>query len=396
MSVGTRLIEHLLEQVEGLKQQNAVLKPWGFVDGEAVHRINLRSSSGLQASVITLGATLSELHVPDSNGKSADVVLGFDSCDEYAGPQNPFFGCTVGRLSGRTNPLNVSIDGKEYHLQANDGGGGGIDTEHTNLHGGKKGFNKYVWKIEEYNASSVTLYRQSPAGEEGFPGTLDIRVQYSLRGNELWIKYDATTTEATPVSLTNHTYFDLSDGQSRSKTMMGHELQLNCSKYNPDDASGNGVPTGEFVSVEGTCRDFRNALHPLHARVHAQADDTPIWPHGEQFVVDAMEGKEAADFNGAARQAAANSAALPVAAVLRDPESGRTLTISTSEPVVQTYYSTLMAPLKGKRGRVYEKYAAICLETHRHANALHCPQFPSVILQPGETYSQLTKHAFTA
>jgi aldose 1-epimerase len=387
----SRLITRLLERVEELKQQNSVLKPWGFVDGEAVHRINLRSSNGLRASVITLGATLAELHVPDANGKIADVVLGFDTCDEYTSTHNPFFGTTVGRLSGRTNPLTFTIDGKEYQTQPSDGGGGGIDMEQTNLHGGKKGFNKYVWAIEQYDASSVTLYRQSPAGEEGFPGALDVRIQYLLEANNLCFKYTATTTEATPVSLTNHSYFDLSGGQSSCKTMMGHELQLNCSKYNPGDTAGDGVPTGESVSVLDTCRDFTNKPHPLGPRVHAQADDTPIWPHGEQFVVDAMEGKEAADFNSAG----SGSAPLPVAAVLRDPESGRTMTICSSEPVVQTYYSTLMEPLKGKHGRVYEKHAAICLETHRHANAMHRPQFPSVVLRPGERYCQLTKHCFT-
>ena len=141
--------------------------------------------------------------------------------------------------------------------------------------------------------------------------------------------------------------------------------------------------------MAGTFRDFTK-LASVGPKIHAQAAETPLWPHGEQFVVTAMEGKTGSDFNAAAR-----SETLPVAAVLRDPLSGRTMTISSSEPCVQTYYSTLMEPLKGKQGRVYDKHAAICLEMHRHANAVHRSEFPSVILRPGETYSQLTKHEFT-
>jgi aldose 1-epimerase len=202
------------------------VEEWGAVDGEVVHCITLRSSTGLVAKVITLGATLTELHVSDADGQgTTDVVLGFDSCDEYAGPSNPFFGCTVGRTAGRMNPPSFVLDGREHTLHGNDGGGGGIDPR-THVHGGKWGFSKHIWEVQRQDSSSVALFRRSPDGEEGYPGALEVVVEYSVHGNDLMIKYDATTTNATPVSLTNHTYFDLSGGRSASQTMLEHELQV--------------------------------------------------------------------------------------------------------------------------------------------------------------------------
>jgi aldose 1-epimerase len=175
-----------------------------------------------------------------------------DSCDEYCSGDNPFFGTTVGRTAGRINPPHMTIDGIKYTLAGSDGGGGGIDRG-TNLHGGNKGFNKFVWEIADRGESFVVMTRLSPDGEEGFPGSLQVHLCYRLVGSALRMEYSAKCVGAdaktTPVSLTNHTYFNLAAG--RSPTMMEHTLQLECHHYHPGHVSGSGIPTGERAAVAG-------------------------------------------------------------------------------------------------------------------------------------------------
>jgi hypothetical protein len=245
-------------------------------DGSTVHRISI-SSGPMRCEIITLGAAIAELHVPDRAGALADVVLGFDDLEGWAHPSNPFFNVTVGRVSGRTAAPGFNLGGTDYVLAGNDGGGDGIKSE-TNLHGGVISFAKRIWTVGAASESSVTLTLASSDGDEGFPGALEVSLTYSLvNGNELRLDYDATTTAPTPVSLTNHAYFNLRGEWCTTRTRRcvrgcacpnggggtrcasagaaggtptvndsegGHSLQLNSSAYNPDDGSGDGVPTG--------------------------------------------------------------------------------------------------------------------------------------------------------
>jgi aldose 1-epimerase len=262
-------------------------------DGTVVHVVTIRSG-GMCCEVLSLGACISQLHVPDASGTTADVVLGFDTLGGWSAPSNPCMNMCIGRVAGRTAAPGFTLGGVDYTLAGSDGGGGGIKPE-TNLHGGKQGFHKKNWTIESATESSVILTLNSPDGDEGFPGALQVRLTYSLRhGCELHLEYDASTTAPTPVSLTNHAYLNLSGASGGEPNILGHTLQLNSAAYNPDDGSGDGVPTGELRPTAGTTRDYRLPT-PLSAVIEGQRADSPIWPHGEQFVVEGLAGRSAND-----------------------------------------------------------------------------------------------------
>jgi len=215
-------------------------------------------------------------------------------------------------------------------------------------------------------------------------------VCYRVEGCQLRIIYTASSTAATPVSLTNHAYFNLSAGADA--TVFDHTLQLACDAFAPDDGSGDGLPTGNFVSVEGTLRDLRRAGKRLAQVIEDQARLSPHWPHGEEFVVTANRGL---DCNAVA--AACERALPPLAAILLHPPSGRCMRLHTSEPALQTYYSTLLSDTghKMKNGRAYSAHAGICLEAQRHANA-EAASAPTRLLQKGEIYRQVTTLVFSA
>ncbi len=375
--------------------------PYGqLADGSEVQKITLSSpDGGINCEVITLGATIAALHVPDASGQMADVLCGFDAIEGWAADSNPFFNVCVGRVSGRTAAPGFSLDGESYTLAGSDGGGGGIKPE-TNLHGGKVSYARRNWTVGAVSESSVTLTLSSPDLDEGFPGAVEVSLTYSLvNGNELHLLYDATTTKPTPISLTNHAYFNLRGVVGGTPTVNddeeGHTLQLNCSAYNPDDGSGDGVPTGEARSVVGTVRDYRMPT-PVAQVIAGQASDTPIWPHGEQFVVDGAVGRDADTLAKLGRR---STQYLPVVGVLAEASSGRVLTVLSSEPIVQTYYSTLLGgTLPGKGGAQHEKYGAICLESHRPANAenITTEGYGQRIATPDKPYAQTTVWRFSA
>jgi aldose 1-epimerase len=362
-----------------------------LADGSVVQAVTLRQGA-MEVKILTLGASVAEIHVPDSAGAVADVVLGFDSLAGWAAPSNPGMNMCIGRLSGRTAAPGFSLDGETFSLGGCDGGGGGIKGE-TNLHGGPAGFATRNWTVREATETSVTLSLLSPDGDQGFPGAVEVTLTYSLsEDSELWLRYSATTTRPTPISLTNHAYFNLAG--CTSGAVHGHTLQLNCSGFNPDDGSGDGVPTGEYTPVKGTVRDFA-APTSVAAVIEGQASDTPLWPHGEQFVVDAMQGR---DPNEVAAAGEASLYYLPMVGTLAEPKSGRTLSIFSSEPIVQTYYSTLLAGTElGKGGAQYEKYGAICLESHRPANAENVTTdgYGDRVVRPGTPYKQTTVWKFS-
>jgi aldose 1-epimerase len=235
--------------------------------GVAVQQISL-AAGAMRAKIVTLGASVAELHV-----LGADMVLG---ADELLADNPGCMNCVIGRTAGRTAAPGFSLDGVQYPLAGCDGDGGGMDPA-TNCHAGPDGFDKRNWMIDACSPSSVTLSLVSPDGDQGFPGQLAVSVTYSLEagGTEFWLRYEATTTKPTPVSLTNHAYFNLS-GDGGAGTVYDHTLQLHCSHYNPDDGSGIGLPTGEHRSVIGTARDATASPTSVGKLIEGQAADTPL------------------------------------------------------------------------------------------------------------------------
>jgi aldose 1-epimerase len=335
-------------------------------EGEPVDVFTLTNANKVQAKIMTYGATLIEVDVPDRNGKFDDLVLGFDNLEGYLAG-HPFFGSTVGRVANRIAKGMFTVDGKQYTLAVNNGP--------NTLHGGLKGFDKKVWKpegIASPDGVAVKFTYVSPDGEEGFPGTLTATVQYTLTNqNELKIDYQATTDKATPVNLTNHSYFNLSGASSGN--ILGHEVTLTADKYTPVDDTL--IPTGEIRSVADTPLDFRTP-HTIGERV-AQIPAS-IGGYDHNFVLPGG-GKK-----------------LELAAHVYEPKSGRVLEMYTTEPGMQLYTSNFLdGRLKGKGGAVYNKHQAFCLEAEHFPDSINQPNFPTVLLRPGTTYKQTTVYKFS-
>ncbi len=324
------------------------------------------TNGGITAKVMTYGAILTELHVPDRNGKTTDVVLGFDNLDSYLAG-HPFFGAIAGRFANRIAKGKFSLDGKDYTLAVNNGP--------NSLHGGLKGFDKKVWKAEDVSGKdgpAVKLTCVSPDGEEGYPGTMHVSVTYTVTTDAaLKIDYTATTDKATPINLTNHSYFNLAGPASGA--ILGHEMMVAADKYTPVDETM--IPTGEIAPVKGTPLDFTTAK-PLGARIDEIKGAAGGYDHN--YVL-----------NGAGKISA-------VAVRVREPESGRVMEMFTTEPGVQLYTGNFMDGIKGKGGTVYNKRGGFCLEAQHYPDSVHHDNFPSTILKPGSTYTQTTIYKFSA
>ncbi len=347
-------------------EMSVKVEPFGkTADGQAVEIVTMTNSNGIAAKITTYGGILVSMEVPDRNGKLGDVVLGFDKLDGYLKP-HPCFGAIIGRYANRIGGAKFKLDGSEYKLAANDG--------NNTLHGGIKGFDKVVWKIEKAeakgNRAELKLGYLSKDGEEGFPGNLKCIVTYALTAdNELEIKYEATTDKPTVVNLTNHAYWNLA-GQGNGD-VLGHELMINADKYT---AVNKGlILTGELKSVLDTPLDFTKPM-TIGSRIR-QVD---MGGYDHNYVL-----------NGKAGQ-------MKLAARVYEPTSGRVMEIQTTEPGVQFYSSNwLDGTLKGKQGKVYNKHGALCLETQHYPDSPNKPEFPSVVLRPGEKYKTVTVHKFT-
>jgi aldose 1-epimerase len=334
--------------------------------GEATEIYTLQNQNGLIAKVTTYGATLVEMHVPDKNGNLVDVINGFDDVSGYEGDDNQYFGCTTGRVCNRIAKGKFTINGTEYTLATNN------DPNH--LHGGNdKALSKQVWKATPAcGKQAVTFSLTSPDGEEGYPGNLSIKVTYTLTdANELRIDYEATTTKATPVNLTNHAYWNL--GGAGSGPVLSHELTLNADNFTPTDDTL--IPTGAIAKVAGTFLDFR-AAHVIGDRI--PADDTPWKGYDHNFVINGKAGEQR------------------LAAKLKDPASGRVLEIFTDQPSIQFYSGNFLKGQTGKAGKTYPHRGAVCLESQHHPDAVNHDQFPNTILEPGDTYRTTTVHKFSA
>ncbi|TWU05634.1 aldose epimerase family protein [Stieleria varia] len=335
-------------------------------DGTPVELYTLKSSKGLVAKIMTRGATLVQLHVPDSDGKSADVIFGFDDVAGYESEDNQYFGCTTGRVCNRIAKGKFSLDGKDYTLA--------INNEPNHLHGGvERSLDKVVWKAKPFaneKGTGVTFSYTSPDGEEGYPGNLDVTVRFFVPtdANRVSITYTAKTDKATPVNLTNHAYFNL--GGAGSETVLNHKLMLNAPQYTPVDDTL--IPTGEIKDVEGTVLDFRKPTRI--GKGIEELTDTAALGYDHNFVLaEIPEGKS-----------------MRMAARLVDPDSGRTLTISTDQPGIQFYSGNFLMGQTGKDGKTYPHRSAVCLETQHYPDSINQPKFPSTVLKPGEEFKSTT------
>jgi aldose 1-epimerase len=335
-------------------------------DGKAVDLYTLTNAKGMKAKVMTYGAILTELDAPDKDGKFGDVTLGFDDLKGYLG-EHPYFGATVGRVANRIAKGKFTLDGHEYKLATNNGPNA--------LHGGIKGFDKVVWKaepVETKHGAAVKFTYVSPDGEEGYPGTLTASVTYTLTDdNELQLDYTATTDKATPVNLTNHTYFNLAGPASGD--ILGHELMLAADKYTPEDDTL--IPTGKIEPVKGTPLDF-TAPHKIGERIGDLKGDPGGYDHN--FVLRGGDKGPA------------------LAARVTEPKTGRVMEMYTTEPGVQFYSGNFLdGKVKGKDGVAYKKNQGFCLEAQHYPDSVNHADFPSMILKPKDTYTQTTIYKFS-
>jgi aldose 1-epimerase len=342
-------------------------------DGTPVEQYILRNSHGLQATVITYGATLQSLKVPDRNGKAEDIVLGFDNVQGYQAG-TAYFGATIGRYGNRLANGAFELDGQHYQVPKNDGP--------NSLHGGTQGFDKHVWKAEPSKTDDsvgVTLTYLSKDGEMGFPGNMKTEVTYSLtEKNELRIEYKASTDKPTVLNLTNHSYFNLAGAGNGD--VLKQLVTLHADHYTPVNAKL--IPTGELLAVSGTPMDF---TQPTAIGKNIKAD------HPQLKFAEPKQG--GFDFNWALD---AEGDVGQLAADVFDPASGRRLQLYTTEPGVQFYTSNFLdGTVKGKAGKVYPHWGAFTLETQHYPDSPNQSNFPSTRLDPGKTYTQSTLFKFS-
>jgi aldose 1-epimerase len=349
-------------------------KPFGRLpDGRETHLYTLRHANGFHVEISDYGGTVVRLLAPDRQGKLADVVLGFGSVEPYP-KQSPYFGSLIGRVGNRIAQGRFTLDGRTYQLATNNTPGGLACT----LHGGLVGFDKVVWEAESTTRErqpALRLHYTSRDGEEGFPGTLKVEVVYSLTAdNGLRIDYTATTDKATPVNLTNHSYFNLA-GEGNG-TILDHVLTVNARRYTPVDKGL--IPTGEIASVTGTPFDFTKP-HAIGESVNADHEQLRFGGgYDHNFVLDAQEG------------------ALALAATVYEPKSGRQLQVLTTEPGLQFYCGNFLdGKLTGKSGKPYVYRGGFCLEAQHYPDSINRPSFPTIVLRPGQTYRSATVYRFS-
>ncbi|AYG79028.1 Aldose 1-epimerase [Streptomyces hundungensis] len=340
-----------------------------LADGTAVDVWTV-ANGGTRLKVLSYGGIVHSLELPDRQGNLANVSLGFDNLADYVA-KSPYFGGLIGRYGNRIAAGRFTLDGHTYQLPLNDG--------ENSLHGGTQGFDKRMWHIDPFTRGSDTglvLSRVSPDGEMGYPGTLKVRVTYTLTARGAWrIDYEATTDRPTIVNLTSHTYFNLA-GEG-SGTIYDHTLELAAGRYTPVDAGL--IPTGELSRVAGTPFDFRRAK-PIGRDIRAG---------GEQLVR-----AKGFDHNWVLDKGI--TASPGYALTLADPSSGRVMRMHTTEPGLQFYSGNFLdGTLVGSSGRAYRQGDAVALETQHFPDSPNHPAFPSTVLRPGTTYRTSTIHSFT-
>lgn len=355
-----------VKPAEPKQPMGVTTKPFGKdKDGNEVTEFTCVNKNGLVLKMIDYGATVVAMETPDKDGKLANVTLSFPTVDGYL-DRHPYFGSTVGRYGNRIAKGKFKIGEDEYTLATNNGP--------NHLHGGKKGFDAVMWKGEpkqDDDGVGVKFTYKSPDGEEGYPGTLDVEVTYVLtNSDELRIDYQANTDKPTVVNLTNHTYWNL--GGQGSGQILDHELMLSADKYIPVDATS--IPTGEIATVEGTLFDFRepHAIGDKIAEVKEASPESKGYDHS--FVLKGGSGE------------------MKACAKVKDPKSGRTMEIMTTEPAVQLYCGNFLTGEADNGG--FKQHEAFCLETQHYPDSPNWPEFPTTVLKPGETFTSTTVHKF--
>ena len=335
-------------------------------DGTAVSVFTLKNAGGIELRAIGYGGIITSLKTPDRHGRLDDIVLGFDRLEDYLG-DHPFFGAIIGRYGNRIAKGRFTLDGQTYKLATNNGA--------NHLHGGVRGFDRVLWNVEPIaGKNALSFTRTSADGEEGYPGNLRVQVTYTLTdANEMIVDYTATTDKPTIVNLTQHSYFNLA-GQA-SGDILGHQLMLNAGRYTPVDATL--IPTGERATVAGTPFDFRRPTS-----IGARIDD----PHPQ------LKHAGGYDHNWVLNR---SGGGLQLAGRVTEPNSGRVMTIRTTEPGIQFYSGNFLdGKLTGKGGAQYKHRAGFCLETQHFPDSPNQRQFPSTTLRPGSAYRTTTVFTF--
>lgn len=343
--------------------------PFGVLaNGDSVHVFTLTNANGIELRALDYGGIIQSLRTPDRAGKLGDIVLGFDSLDQYV-KLSPYFGAIVGRYANRIAKGTFSLDGTTYHLAINNGPNA--------LHGGLVGFDKVVWHAQPFSTDSsagVVWTHTSPDGDQGYPGTLQLRVTYTLtNANRLEIDYQATTDKPTIINLTNHSYFNLAGAGSGD--VLQQLMQINADSVTPVDSTL--IPTGTLAAVAGTPLDFRTP--------------TPIGAH----IADAnLQLKFAGgyDFNYVLNRT--DTTSLVHAARAEDPASGRTVDVFTTQPGLQFYTGNFLDGSFAGKGGTYIHRGAFTFETQHYPDSPNHPNFPSVVLRPGQTFNSQTVFAF--
>lgn len=344
-------------------------QPWGTApDGGKVYLYSLTNPAGIEVEITNFGAILVSVKVPDRNGAMADIVLGFDTFDEYLKTRR-YYGATVGRFANRIAMGKFTLEGVDYTLAKNNG--------ENSLHGGVHGFHKAVWKGREMPGAppAVEFTYLSRDGEEGFPGRLTVTVKYTLTpDNELRIDYSARADRDTVVNLTNHSFFNLA-GQGVGD-VLDNVVTIDADRFTPVDAGQ--IPTGELRAVEGTPFDFRQ---PTAVGARIQEKDAQLKPgkgYDHNYVLNHAPGK------------------LSFAARVAEPKTGRVMEVFTTEPGVQFYSAnTLDGSDRGKGGNRYGPHSALCLETQHFPDSPNRPEFPSTVLRPGAEFRSTTVFRFS-
>ncbi|GAB3010577.1 aldose epimerase family protein [Mycobacterium bourgelatii] len=350
-------------------------EPFGHIGDTPVERYTLTNGHDMRVRILTYGGIIQSLEVPDRAGHVDNVVLGFPDLAGYldnTGSAKTYFGAIIGRYGNRIAKGAFTLNGSEYHLPINNNG--------NSLHGGTAGFDTKVWRARPQSgkdAVSLELQYVSPAGEMGYPGTLTTTVAYTLdQQNELRIDYHATTDAPTVINLTNHSYFNLAGEGTRD--VYAQQVTINADKYLPTDTTQ--IPTGEIAQVKGTPFDFTS---PAAIGARITVDDPQLMlarGYDHNWVVNR-----------------GNNSGLVEAARAEDPQTGRTLIVSTTEPGVQFYTSNFIdGTLTGTSGRTYQRGAGFTMETQHYPDSPNHPNFPTTVLNPGETYRSTTVFAFNA
>jgi len=352
------------KQKSGVQQQD-----FGTRDGRPIILYTLTNAHGVEVRAMNYGGIILSLRVPDRKGQLADIVLGHEKAEEYM-PNPPYLGAIVGRYANRIANGTFTLDGKTYTLPKNDGP--------NTLHGGiTRTFDKVLWDGEPLKGKNgVAFTYLSKDGEEGFPGNLKVTVTYTLTdSNELVIDYQATTDKATPINVSQHSYFNLKGAGNGD--ILDHEIMISADKFTPVDK--NLIPTGELRAVKGTPFDFTTST-----KIGARIED----PY-EQMVLG-----HGYDHNFVLNR---KGAGLSLAARVYEPTTGRVLEVSTTQPAVQFYTGNFLdGSVTGKEGHVYKRRYGLCLETQHYPDSPNHPDFPSTILKPGEKFDQTTVFKFSA